>query len=158
MMSTPAPGQRFDAFCVDGPDCGPPATEETPATFPQVPDGTHYVDNDLPTEDTCVSLDPETMNSLLLGLSECLGTHNFYQLLNSQDSNSNITDTNLNHLEAGPPPVSSFGDQFYNPEIPQDFQDIFLRQVKTEDDSWKPQQMIVRIVIEKSVLVLLSWK
>lgn len=135
MESTPAQGHQFDSFCANVSDCGIPAPVETPVTYPQVPNEVHYAEADHPIDDTCVSIDPETMNSLLFGLSECLGSQTFSQLLNSQDSNFNVTDTNLNHLEAGQPPVSSFVDQFYNPETPQDFQDIFLRQVKTEDDS-----------------------
>lgn len=136
MMSTPGPGPglQFESYCIDGPDYGLPAQEESQATFPQVPDEIHYADNDLRQEDTCVSLDPETMSSLLEGLSECLGSQNFLHLLNSQQPNSNIADTNLNHLEVGQPNIS-FVDQFYNPDLPQDLQDIFLRQVKTEDDS-----------------------
>lgn len=134
-MSPPGPAHQFDSFCADGSDRGIPAQEESQAIFPQVPDGIHYPDSDLQAEDTCVSLDQETMNSLMFSLTECLGPQNFQWLLNSQELNSNAADANLNHLDVGQPSVSSFVDQIYNPEIPQDLQDIFLRQVKTEDDS-----------------------
>lgn len=138
-MNTPGPAGHFDSFCVDVSDCSIPAQEESKATFPQGLDEIHYADTGLQSDDTCVSLDPDTMNSLLFSLTECLGPQKFLQLLNSEDPNSNIADTNPSHLEAGQPSISSFVDPFYNPEVPQDLQDIFLRQVKTEDDSWRPQ-------------------
>ncbi|XP_060799647.1 transcription factor RelB isoform X2 [Neoarius graeffei] len=131
-MSTPGPAHQF---CADVFDSGIPAQEESKATFPQALNEIHYEDTGLQSDETCVSLDTETMNSLLFSLNECLGSQNFLQLLNSQDPNANIADTNLSHLEAGQPPALSFTDPFYNPELPQDLQDIFLRQVKTEDDS-----------------------
>ncbi|KAB5550202.1 hypothetical protein PHYPO_G00051110 [Pangasianodon hypophthalmus] len=134
-MTSTGPAHQFDSFCGDGSDCGIPAQEESQAAFPQVLDEIHYADSGLRGDDACDSLDPEIMNSLLFSLNECLGPQNFLQLLNSQDLNSNIADANLNHLEAGQPTISSFGDPFYNQELPQDLQDIFLRQVKTEDDS-----------------------
>ncbi|MCJ8739907.1 hypothetical protein PDJAM_G00052840 [Pangasius djambal] len=127
MMSTPGPSHQF---CVDGSDCGIPTQEASQAAFPQVLDEIHYADSSLRLDDTCDSLDPETMSSLLFSLTEYLSPQNFLQLLNSQDLNSNIADANLNHHEAD----QSFGDPFYNQELPQDLQDIFLRQVKTEDD------------------------
>lgn len=138
-MSTPGPAHQFDPFCADGSDCSILPQEEMFSQVPQVPDGIHYEDSGSQLDDTCVSLDPDTVNSLLCSLTDCLGPQNFLQLLNSQDPNSSITDTNLNHMEAGQPPISSFIDPFYNQELPQDLQDIFLRQVKTEDDSWSPQ-------------------
>ncbi|KAG7322157.1 hypothetical protein KOW79_015015 [Hemibagrus wyckioides] len=135
MISTPGPAQQFDTFCVEGSDCGIPAQEETQATFPGVMDEIHYAESDLRSDDPCVNLDPETVTNLLYSINECLGTPNFLQLLNSQDINSIVTDTNLNHPEAGQPPISFLVDSFYSPDLPQDLQDIFLRQVKTEDDS-----------------------
>lgn len=138
MVSTPGPAHQFESLCVDVSDCGILAQEESQATFPQLLDESQYGDSDFRQDDTCVSLDPETMNNILYSLNECLG-QNFLQLLNSQDPNSNVADTNLNHMEAGLLPVSSYVDSFYNQEHPQELQDIFLRQVKTEDDSWRLQ-------------------
>ncbi|XP_017346296.1 transcription factor RelB isoform X1 [Ictalurus punctatus] len=135
VMSTPGPAHQFDPFCADGSDCSILPQEEMFSQVPQVLDGIHYEDSGSQLDDTCVSLDPDTVNSLLCSLTDCLGPQNFLQLLNSQDPNSSITDTNLNHMEAGQPPITSFIDPFYNQELPQDLQDIFLRQVKTEDDS-----------------------
>lgn len=134
-MSTPGPAHQFDSFCANVSECGIPAHDGCQAAFPQVPDGIHYPDGDIQLDDTCVSLDQDAINHLLLSLNECLGPQNFLQLLNSQDPN--FAGTNLNHMEASQPSMSSLADPFYNQEPPQDMQDVFLRQVKTEDDSWR---------------------
>ncbi|KAK2831227.1 hypothetical protein Q7C36_016313 [Tachysurus vachellii] len=123
MINTPIPAQQFVA------------QEESQAMFPPVMDEIQYPDSDLQLDSPCVSLDPESISTLLLSINECLGNQTFLQLLNSQDLNSSSTDTNLNHPEAGKPQISSFVDPFYDPELPQDLHDIFLRQVKTEEDS-----------------------
>ncbi|KAK3560674.1 hypothetical protein QTP86_014524 [Hemibagrus guttatus] len=135
MISTPGPAQQFDTFFVEGSDCGIPAQEETQPTYPAVMDEIHYADGDLQSDDPCLNIDQETFTNLLYSLNECLNTPNLLQMLNSQDINPTVTDTNLNHPEAGQPQISFPVDPFYNQDLPQDLQDIFLRQVKTEDDS-----------------------
>ncbi|XP_046718196.1 transcription factor RelB isoform X2 [Silurus meridionalis] len=130
MINTPAPAPQFDpSFPVEVPDCAFPAQEESQATFSQSLDEIHYEDG----SDPCVSLDQDTINSLLFSINECLGPQNFLHLLNGQEPNPNNADPNLNHLEAEQPPL--FVDPHYNQELPQDLRDIFLCQVKTEDDS-----------------------
>ncbi|TSQ46630.1 Transcription factor RelB [Bagarius yarrelli] len=134
MISTPVPPKQFDTYCVEGSERGIPTQAESQAVFPSVMDEIHYLDSDIQVEDTCISLDPDTISSLLISINDCLGTGTFLQMLNSQDPNSNSTDIIQNPLNAGQSPTSSFVDPFYNQELPQDLQDIFLRQVKTEDD------------------------
>nr|WMZ00201.1 NFkB p50 transcription factor [Clarias magur] len=134
MMSTAGPIHQFDSFGAEGSDGRIPAQDESQVPFSQVLDEIHYPDS-LRGDDTCVSLDPDTMNSILVSINECLEPQNLLWLLNSQDPNSNVTETNPNHMEASQPSMFPFVDPFYNQELPQDLQDIFLRQVKTEDDS-----------------------
>lgn len=129
MISTPGPEQQFDGIYNKESDCGIPVQGDNQATFGPIMD-----ENDLLNE-TCDSLDPEGLNSLMFSINEYLGPHNFLWLFNGQDLNSNMPDPNLNHMETGQPPSTSFVDPVWDQEHPQDMQDIFLRQVKTEDDS-----------------------
>ncbi|XP_076832533.1 transcription factor RelB isoform X2 [Brachyhypopomus gauderio] len=152
MINKPAPSQQFEPFYFGPLDCGlpsaPPAAQDENKLLQL--NEIHYMDDDLKQEDSCVSLDQDTMNSILFSITECLGAQNVFQLLNGQDPNSNIlgdgTDTNLNVPEMDQPQLNlgSYTDAHFNQMVsqgsvsdrdtlPLDLQGIYLSQVKTEN-------------------------
>lgn len=156
-MNKPAPSQQFDPFCFAALDgvvpSVTPGQEEAQPLLAQGLENIAYGEDDLKQEDGedgCVSLDQDTMSSILHSITECLGPHNVLQLFSSQDPNSNFMfeggDPNLNFPDsAGQPAVnmSSFYDAHFNQmvshshsseSLPQDLLGISLGQVKTESE------------------------
>ncbi|XP_062872529.1 transcription factor RelB [Trichomycterus rosablanca] len=135
--STPGLSHQLDPFSFGNLNCNISAPEVNQSTQAQLPEFIQY-DDDLKEEDSCVSLDQDTLSSILANITECLGPQNFLQLLNSQDLNSNFTDLNMNPQDVSQPSANAaaLNDLYMNPEIPQDMhiQDVFLRQVKTENE------------------------
>ncbi|XP_066518617.1 transcription factor RelB isoform X2 [Hoplias malabaricus] len=148
MISHPVPSDPFNTLCFSQLDFDIPSapTQEQPVLDPVTEDNCFVEDEE--EEDSCVSLDPETMSSILSSISECLGHQNVLQLLNNQDPNSNFmfdgTEPNLNFPMSS---MSSFCDAQFSQmvsagqshssaheSLPQDLLGISLGQVKTENE------------------------
>ncbi|XP_072548334.1 transcription factor RelB isoform X1 [Salminus brasiliensis] len=154
VMNKPAPSHQFETFGFTPLDCGiqsaTPAQEDSQSLLAQGLEDPYG--DDLKQEDSCVSLDPDTMSNILLSISECLGPQNVLQLITNPDANSNLTfdcaDPNLNLMDISQPQmnISSYYDTHFNQmvsdrshlsdhdSLPQDLLGISLGQVKTENE------------------------
>lgn len=143
---TPDPSYQFDRFYITPENYSVPDPEEAQVAQAQHPDYTTAYDGNFKPEDSCVSLDEDTLGRIMESLTEFLGPQNFQQLLTSQDFN--FADSNMNPqdvFQSGINTVATFND--YNDPEDMHIEDVILRQVKTEneEESWRLWRFFGRV-------------